>query len=211
VLKYDFEASIGYWLLRTAHEYERAVNLELAPHGITFRQCQVLGWLALEGEMCQRDLAERLRVEPPTLVSQLDRMESDGWIERVSCAGDRRKKLIRPMHGVLPVWSQIVACAKRVRERATQGLGREQVDLLKALLEAVRRNLTAAYPECLEGSDDASATTSRAPASPGNGRVALGSANGNGAHLGPARSGPRRGGRRDRKGSAGRRRVRGQR
>ncbi len=160
MLKYDFEASIGYWLLRTAREYERAVNAELAPHGITFRQCQVLGWLALEGELCQRDLAERLQVEPPSLVSQLDRMESDGWIERVACSRDRRKNLIRPKSGVLPVWSKIVACAKRVRERATRDLDPDQLELLKKLLETVRRNLAAAYPERSEDHDDARQKTS---------------------------------------------------
>ncbi len=204
MLKYDFEASIGYWLLRTAREYERAVNAELAPHGITFRQCQVLGWLALEGELCQRDLAERLQVEPPSLVSQLDRMESDGWIERVACAHDRRKNLIRPMRGVLPVWSKIVACAKRVRERATRDFAPEQLELLKTLLETLRRNLADAYPEQPEDSDDASPKTAA-----DRGRDVVAHVNGRRPGMGPGPQGAGRGRGRHRKGSAARGRVRG--
>jgi MarR family transcriptional regulator for hemolysin len=190
LLTYDFEASVGYWLLRTAREYERAVNAELAPHGITFRQCQVLGWLALE------------------LVTQLDRMESDGWIERVACSRDRRKNLVRPSRGVLPVWSKIVACAKRVRERATRGFDARKLGQLKSLLDAVRRNLAAAYPERPEDHDDASHTNAldrpRDLVAAANGHR-----NGHGPRLGSAANAAGRGGRRRRKTSAASRPVRG--
>ena len=143
MLKYDFEASIGYWLLRTAREYERAVNAELAPHGITFRQCQVLGWLALEGELSPSQLAERLQVEPPTLVGILDRMERDGWVERRPAPDDRRKKLVRPTPRVQPVWAQITTCGRRVRAQATRGLSAQEVEQLRAALTCIQKNLAS--------------------------------------------------------------------
>ncbi|MBI3463705.1 MAG: MarR family transcriptional regulator, partial [Planctomycetes bacterium] len=122
MLQYDFEESVGYWVVMSAHALHRALDEELARHGITFRQWQVLAWLALEGEMAQSELAERMGIEAPTLVGILDRMERDGWIARRSCAADRRKKLIQPTQRVEPVWSKMVACAHRVRKQATQGL-----------------------------------------------------------------------------------------
>ena len=61
MLEYDFENSVGYWLVRTAQACERAVSEELAPEGITYRQFQVLGWLVLEGDLAQNELAERMR------------------------------------------------------------------------------------------------------------------------------------------------------
>ncbi|MEZ6073592.1 MAG: hypothetical protein R3C10_25775 [Pirellulales bacterium] len=44
---------------------------ELTPHGITFRQMQVMAWLMLEGELSQNELASRMIIEPPTLVGVL--------------------------------------------------------------------------------------------------------------------------------------------
>lgn len=141
MLTYDFENSVGFWVMTTAHEYQRAVNEELAPTGITYRQCQVLGFLALEGPLPQAELAERMQVEPATLVGILDRMERDGWIKRLQCKIDRRRKLIHPQRSAKPVWTKIVACVKRVRARATQEMKVSELATLKRSLGRVRKNL----------------------------------------------------------------------
>jgi MarR family transcriptional regulator for hemolysin len=143
VLNYDFEESIGYWLSMTTQAYHRAVTEELSPYGITYRQSMVLGWLALEGEMSQTELAAKMMVEPPTLVGILDRMERDGLIARHNCPSDRRKKLIRASAAAEPVWDKIVECAKRVRERAIEGLSKQEVTTLRGLLERVAKNVKA--------------------------------------------------------------------
>ena len=125
----------------TAHCYERAMNAELAPEGITHRQCQVLGWLALDGDLSQSELAERMNIEPPTLVGILDRMERDGLLTRITSPDDRRRKIVRPLPKAQAVWRKIIACAERVQERATRGLTAEQLDACKEMLDAVRANL----------------------------------------------------------------------
>jgi MarR family transcriptional regulator, transcriptional regulator for hemolysin len=141
VLQHDFEQSIGYWLTLTTQAYHRALMEELAPHGITYRQSMVLGWLALEGELSQTELAAKMMVEPPTLVGILDRMERDGWITRHNCPNDRRKNLIRANPPAEPVWERILACGMRVRAQATAGLSERQLESLKKLLRRVQQNL----------------------------------------------------------------------
>ena len=140
-LEYDFEDSIGCWLIVSSQAYQHAVNDELAPQGITFRQCQVLGLLSFMGPTSQADLAQKMEVEPPTLVGILDRMERDGWIRREACADDKRRKLVHPTKAAEPVWSKITAAARRIRARATKGLTPAQIGQLKEMLEVVRRNL----------------------------------------------------------------------
>jgi MarR family transcriptional regulator, transcriptional regulator for hemolysin len=141
MLHYDFSESIGCWLTLATHTYHRAVSDELAPHGITYRQSMVLGWLAHEGELSQTDLASKMMVEPPTLVGILDRMERDGWITRHNCPSDRRKKIIRANPGAEPVWDKIVECAVRVRRRAIEGMSESDLATLKRLLGQVQTNL----------------------------------------------------------------------
>lgn len=144
MLRYDFENSVGYWIIQAAHEYQQAVNEELAPHGITWRQGQVLGCLALHGPLSQSELAEQMRVEPPTLVGILDRMERDGWIRRDADPTDRRRKVIHPTDAAEPVWSKIATCARRVRARAIRGVTSEQLATLKELLTTIQQNLSGA-------------------------------------------------------------------
>jgi MarR family transcriptional regulator for hemolysin len=141
MLEYDFDESIGYWLTVTTQAMHRALTDELAPHGVTYRQAQVLAWLAVEGELSQSELAAKMLVEPPTLVGILDRMERDGWITRNSCSSDRRKKLVRPTAAAEPAWEKFTECARRVRARATEGLSEEEVETLKRLLGQVFHNI----------------------------------------------------------------------
>jgi len=141
MLEYDFRSGVGYWLHMTAHRFERAMNAEASAEGMTYRQCQVLAWLSLEGELAQCDLAERMNGEPPTLVRVLDCMERDGLVERVGCPDDRRRKVIRPTAKAVPVWEKIVGCVNRVRARSVRGLSPEEIGTLRGLLERVHDNL----------------------------------------------------------------------
>lgn len=139
--QYDFEESVGYWITMTSHSYQDALNQELIPYGITFRQFQVIGWLVYEGPLSQVELAERMMIEPPTLVRILDRMERDLWIKRESDPDDRRRKVVKVLPEAKPVWSQMVACLKRLRKKATQGMTATDVETLKSLLMRVQENL----------------------------------------------------------------------
>lgn len=141
MLRYDFEESIGYWIGMAAHAMQRALRAELRPHGITYRQWQVLAWLALEGPLSQAELAERMLLEPATLVSVLGRMERHGWIRRAGCSDDRRKRLVLPTPRARKVWEKGVACARRVRARAARQLTPRELAQLKELLGRVRASL----------------------------------------------------------------------
>jgi MarR family transcriptional regulator, transcriptional regulator for hemolysin len=142
MLEYDFKSSLGHAICMTAHRFERAMSEELAPEGITFRQCQVLAHLALEGDaLSQVELAERMNIEPPTLVPVLDRMERDELVLRETCSSDRRRKLIRPLPKAAAIWMKIVGCAERVRARAAGDLSPQERATLLELIHRVNENL----------------------------------------------------------------------
>jgi len=82
-----------------------------------------------------------MKIEPPTLVKILDCMERDGLVSREPSPHDRRRNVLRPQPKVKPIWSEIVACARRVRARASEGLSDEELATLKRLLSRVRENL----------------------------------------------------------------------
>jgi len=140
MLQYDFEESVGYWLTLATQSYHRLLTEEMSPYGITYRQSQVLGWLAIEKKLTQARLAEKMMIEPPTLAGILDRMERCGWITRDHCDTDRRKKWIRATAEAEPAWEKIVACAKKIRERAAEGLSDQQRAELRRLLRHVNDN-----------------------------------------------------------------------
>jgi MarR family transcriptional regulator for hemolysin len=146
MLEYDFQSSIGYWLCLTGHAYERAMNEGLARQGITYRQAQVLGWLALEGELSQTELAGRMDIEPATLVRVLDRMERDGLVARSGCVGDRRRNVIKALAKSRPVWKKITATAERIKAQVVEGLTERQIATFKEVCRVVQANLGVEPP-----------------------------------------------------------------
>lgn len=141
MLKFDFEESVGCWLTLTYQSLRRDMARELAAEGITSRQWEVLCWIAIEGELSQSELSERIGIEAPTLVGILDRMERDGWLERFSCPKDRRRKRMRVTPRAEEEWERISACAKRVRQKAVQGISSDELLLLRSLCERIRSNI----------------------------------------------------------------------
>lgn len=142
MLQFDFEESLGYWVCSTAQACRRALNTELEKQGITFRQWEVLAWIAIHGELSQVELAECLGIEAPTLVGILDRMERDGWLDRYCCPNDRRRKRIRATEKADTVWARMVECAHKVRAQARQGMSQDELDLLKSFCDRIKANLS---------------------------------------------------------------------
>ncbi len=132
---------MGCWVTMTTHALRRALSTELTKENITLRQWEVLAWLSFEEDQSQVELAERLGIEAPTLAGILTRMERDGWLERTCCSKDRRKKRIRPTPKAEAVWTRMVECCHRVRERAIEGVPAEDLASLKRTCEAIRQNV----------------------------------------------------------------------
>lgn len=142
MLQYDFDESVGCWIALTNQSLRRAVAARLADESITIRQWEVLACVTLKGgEVAQGELAEMLGIEAPTLVGVVSRMERDGWLLREECTEDRRRKLIRPSEKAALLWDRMVECCHEVRERATQGFSREEIEQLKSFTERIRANL----------------------------------------------------------------------
>ena len=144
MLEYDFDKSVGYWVVSTGHAIRRALDEELARAGITFRQWEVLAWIAMEGRPSQIELADRMELEPPTLAGILARMERDGWLRRQPCVEDRRRKRIEATAKAKAIWQRSVACCHKVRARAIAGIDSHELAIFKRTCATIRMNLGAA-------------------------------------------------------------------
>jgi MarR family transcriptional regulator for hemolysin len=142
-MKYDFEESVGFWLTLAHQNYSRAVTERLLPHGITFRQAQVLGYLELDGPQTQSELAARMMIEPPSLVGVLNRMEQNHLVQRLGCTEDRRRNVIHLLPAAETLWQQIANCARQVRTAALRGMSAAEVKQLKHLLNKVSENVSS--------------------------------------------------------------------
>jgi DNA-binding MarR family transcriptional regulator len=120
----------------TARALTRAYDAAVRPAGLRVTQFSVLGAIALELDLSETKLAERLAVERTTLVRNLKLLADKGWIEPVAGGRGQRHRLTAAGRAVLeaavPLWQAAQAAI-------TAKLADRNPDDVRDALRALRR------------------------------------------------------------------------
>jgi MarR family transcriptional regulator for hemolysin len=138
--------TFGFLLKETSRLYVERFEQRADAFGLTLPQCKVLVYLADHEGISQVQLAELTELEPMTLVRVLDRMESDGWLERRNDPADRRARRLYLKAKGKPLVDEIWHLVDLTRREAFAGVPRKHADLMIELLEKVRSNFASLEP-----------------------------------------------------------------
>src|SRR4051812_18655524 len=143
---------VGFLLTRASGLVVRATNAALADLGLRVRQYSVLVLAddAAEG-ISQRDLAEVLGLDPSQVVALVDELAAAELVERRPAPTDRRQRLAGAPAGGGRLRRRADTAATAAVQRQLGGLGVEEQETLRALLQRV-----------VAGPDDAREETRRA-------------------------------------------------
>jgi MarR family transcriptional regulator, organic hydroperoxide resistance regulator len=83
------------WMARAERQHARNATALLAPLGLHHREFRLLAFLGDGEAVGIGELAERAVLERTTLSKMFDRLEAEGWVERVASSGDRRRLPVR--------------------------------------------------------------------------------------------------------------------
>lgn len=130
----------GMALAEVARLWRTKLDRRLRPLGLSQAKWRVLLHLAKGGDgMVQRELAERVGVEGPTLVRLLDRMTIDGWIERRDSTSDRRSKTVHLTEKAQGITRQIEQIARQLRKELLADLGHDDLLTCLAVFDGIKR------------------------------------------------------------------------
>lgn len=133
--------NFGFLIKDLTRLYTQLFEEHARAYEITLPQCKALAHLAKNEGISQIRLAEITDIDPMTLVRILDRMESDGWIERRAHPTDRRARQLYVKAKAKPVLDQIWKTGDQIRSQAFIGFSAAQRDQLLDLLERAHTNL----------------------------------------------------------------------
>lgn len=139
--------NFGFILKNLERLYTKRFGTLAQELSLNLPQCKALFHLSRNEGISQKRLAEIAEIEPMTLVRILDRMESDGWVERRPDPNDRRARTLYVRSGATPILEQIDKLSAQMRAEALAGLNAEQRNQLMSLLEHVYQNLLSAKDE----------------------------------------------------------------
>ena len=142
---FDYETDPGFIINRTARSLSRSLDIRLRNTvGITFAQWRVLVLLTkTHDDLSQKEIAEGLGLEAPTLIPILDKLQKDGFIERRVDRNDRRNNRIFRAKRTFETWETTLECASKVLTIALAGLPDDNIQIMKEVLEKMWINLQA--------------------------------------------------------------------
>lgn len=137
----EFEDNLGFLisditrLLRLEYEH-RAAKL-----GVTRAQWRVLAYLYRHDGQTQKELADRLEMEPSPMGRMIDSLEDGGWIERRADPSDRRKWRIYKTKKIDPLIPALARAMRQTYEDAFSGFSQKRkAQFMKDLL-AIKKNI----------------------------------------------------------------------
>lgn len=140
--EYDFENSIGFIVNRAARSFVKALDLELHEKvGVTVSQWKVIVMLVKQNGLTQKETADKLGLEAPTLIPIIDKMEKEGLIVRKVDPSDRRNNRIYRTEKADALWDRMMECTSKVRQVAIKDIPDEDINVMRTVLNKIWRNL----------------------------------------------------------------------
>ena len=121
-------------------------NFVCQENGLTAGEARTLAYVALYPASRQTTLAAQMNVEPMTLVTFLDRLESRSLIAREPDPTDRRAKIVQLAPDAQPTLKQVLGITREVQERAMQDFRPDEIEMLRTLLKRMRANIAGTEP-----------------------------------------------------------------
>ena len=139
---YDFENSIGFIVNRTAKAFIKALDSELRHKtGVTIGQWKVMVMLVNQNGLTQKETADRLGLEGPTLIPIIDKMEKEGLVIRKVDSDDRRNNRIYRTDKADKLWDKMLECALKIRQISVKDIPEENINTMRNVLDKIWQNL----------------------------------------------------------------------
>ncbi|WP_263260962.1 MarR family transcriptional regulator [Pseudomonas sp. RIT-PI-S] len=132
----------GMQLAQLSRGWRAELDRRLAGLGLSQARWLVLLHLArFETAPTQRELAQSVGVEGPTLARLLDSLETQGLVRRQAVVEDRRAKQISLSESALPLIKQIETIANALRVELFTGISAQDLATAMAVHAKVLANL----------------------------------------------------------------------
>jgi MarR family transcriptional regulator for hemolysin len=135
----DTAEHLGHLLHGTARAWRQKLDERLKPMGLSQAKWRTLMHLSIAQEaLTQAEIAARLGVEEPTVVTLLHRLEREAWITRTNSPHDRRCKMVVLGRRAQRVIAQINAAAEKLRHELLASISESDLQTCTRVLARIR-------------------------------------------------------------------------
>ena len=135
----DNSETFGLLLHGTARAWRQKLDQRLKPMGLSQAKWRTLMHLSIAGDpLTQAEIAARLGVEEPSVVTLLHRLEREDWITRSNSPRDRRCKMVLLGRRAQRVIAQINSSAETLRHELMADIPTSDLQTCMKVLAHIR-------------------------------------------------------------------------
>jgi MarR family transcriptional regulator, transcriptional regulator for hemolysin len=136
----DTTETFGQLLHGTARAWRQKLDERLKPMGLSQAKWRTLMHLSLAGDaLTQAEIAARLGVEEPSVVTLLHRLEREEWITRSNSPRDRRCNMVLLGQRAQRVIAEINSSADTLRHELLAGIPNSDLQTCISVLAHIRK------------------------------------------------------------------------
>ncbi|HEY6537293.1 MAG TPA: MarR family transcriptional regulator [Candidatus Nitrosocosmicus sp.] len=141
--EYDYENSLGFLIYKTGKLLIQVFDQELRKNfDITFSQWKIIITLVNNSDgLTQKEIADKLGLEGPTLIPIIDKLEKDGFAIRKVCKNDRRNNRIFLTEKTNNELELMINSAIKIRTKSLHDISEENITVTKDTLEKMLINI----------------------------------------------------------------------
>lgn len=133
---------LGLTIHEIAREWKRYLDGRLGLIGLSDSRWRVLKAIGVMGRpVPQKDIADFLGIEGPSVVRSLDHLERDGWVRRESSEIDRRVKFIHLQDKAMDMLDRIGSTCFAVQEEVFGDLEDDELSACHKTLLKIRTRI----------------------------------------------------------------------
>src|SRR5262245_2499712 len=130
----------GLLLFGTARAWRTKLDQRLRPLGLSQGKWRTLVHLSQGGnKLTQKEIAERMGIEEPTLAGLLDRLQKAGWIKRRESPNDRRCKIVHLQRRSKAILDEIFNTAQGLRHELIEDISQDDLEACVRVLTQIRK------------------------------------------------------------------------
>lgn len=142
MIKYNHEESIGFILNNTTKLFQKVFDYELNKNvGLGLAQSKVIYALYTQPGLTQRELADKIGIETPTLVSIIDKLEKEKLVKREIDKTDRRIKRIVTTSKADKIVDFMIHLAIRIKKISTKNISEKDLKKTLDITKHISQNL----------------------------------------------------------------------
>lgn len=136
---HDLEAAFTMELSTAARKMRNLFDSRVRERGLTLARARVLLLLAQQRDWNQRELADALEIEHPSVVRLLDGLEKQGMIYRAAVEGDRRAKRIELTDAAQTQVRELQDITRAIRSELLHRIDRPSLEAALSVLQEISR------------------------------------------------------------------------